>query len=272
MRTTKIIITASLIVLFTATVAAAIPSLQLDILNGTYNDHSDTIVATSDPFTLYAYLIPRQKTSLTDTYYISAAVVPKTGPSDKDLGSFIFDGVTTSVTGSMVYGNPPVEIQQNKDPGDLQKHGIFPTYFIQFAFQFDENNKADSYDTAEDPGKGPTPDADGTMYFESFSVDVSNLADHYLIHFDLYNTKEIQETQKICGEDIKRCSGKGNHKDCVYIVLGNDIDIRGFAPFSHDAQSGNGCDNHKVPEPETLLLVGCGLLVLAFFARIRVKK
>ncbi len=272
---TLIIVTTFMLILLIAASAAAIPNLQLDILNGTYNDHSETIIATSDAFTLYAYLIPGSKTPLDDTYYISAAVVPKTGPSEKDLGSFSFDGVTSAVTGSMVYGNPPLETYETqlKDPGDLPSHGIFPTYSIQFAFQFD-SNKADAYDTQDHPGQGPTPAPDGTMYYESFAVYTSDLADHYFIHFDLYNTKTIQETQKICSDDTRRCSGYGENKHCVDVVLGYDVDIKDKAPFSHDAQSGDGCghDHHKVPEPDMLSLLSCGLVGLAFLARKLVKQ
>jgi hypothetical protein len=270
----SIIVAAFMLILLMAATALAIPNLQLDILNGTYNNHSETIVATSDPFTLYAYLIPGLKTSSTDTYYISAAVFPKVGQNGADLGSFTFDNVPINVTGDMVYGNPPLETYETqlKDPGDLGSHGIFPTYFVQFAFHFDSNNLADAYNTAKHPGQGPTPNLNGAMYYESFLVDTSNLADHYFIHFDLYNTKSIQETKKICLDDTRRCSKEGDRKDCVYVVLGYDVDIRDFAPFSHDAQSGDGCDHHKVPEPETLLLLGCGLVGLAFFARGHVKQ
>ncbi len=268
-KTSSILITFMLILLMSGS-SSAIPDLQLDILNGTYDHHSETVIATSDPFTLYAYLLD---SSTTGTYYISAAVTPKVGPNGANLGSFTFDSVPINVTAGMVYGNPPLETYETqlKDPGDLASHGIFPTYFIQFAFQFNPNNKADAYNTEDHPGQGPTPDPNGKMYYESFSVDTSNLADNYFIHFDLYSTKNITETKKICGEETRRCSGEGKYKHCIDIVLGYDVDIDKFAPFSHDAQSGEGCDHHKVPEPGMLSLLGCGLVGLAFFARRRAK-
>src|SRR3989304_4232030 len=125
--------------------AVAYPTLQLDIKDGYYDSSTETIVASDNPFTLSALLIPDFKNSLTDTYYISAAVVPMIGPDGEVLGSFSFNGddiisVNRSstiqnvidVTGNMVYGVPPFEIAVNqlKDKGDLQKHGIYYTYFL----------------------------------------------------------------------------------------------------------------------------------------------
>ena len=50
--------------------ALAIPSLQLDIAGGVYDPVNQTVVATSNPFTLYAYLIPDSFTPLAGTYYV----------------------------------------------------------------------------------------------------------------------------------------------------------------------------------------------------------
>jgi hypothetical protein len=68
--------------------AYAIPSLQLDIKGGYYDTKTQTVFANSDPFTLYAYLIPDAGAPLADTYYLSAAVVPQVGPVGQNLGSF----------------------------------------------------------------------------------------------------------------------------------------------------------------------------------------
>ncbi len=217
------------------------PTLQLDILNGVYDDTTDTIVATSDQFTLFALLIPDQDTTIADTFFISAAVVPQTGPADVDLGSFTFNGATIDVTADMLFGVPPLEANLAFDPGDLSQHGIFPTFFTEFAFTFDPANTATAYNSQDDAGQGPTPDPNGDMFFEDFLVDVSDLDEGVRIHFDLY-TKE---------------------------AVNGDIDVDEFAPFSHDAESGNGNGNGngQVPEPGTLALLAATLGMGAVFRR-----
>jgi hypothetical protein len=256
------------LLLLTASFAYAIPSLQLDIAGGTYDTNTQTIVSTTNPFTLYAYLIPDNNTNgpnalLTDTYYISAAITPQVGPVGQNLGSFTFNGVTINVTSDMIYGTPPVEsdpnVTQLSDPGDLASHSIFPTYFVQFAFSFDANNKALAYDTQSTPGVGPTPDATGTMYYQAFAIDTSGLDPNYFVHFDLFNTLNNPITNRVC-------TGTGTSRSCVDVVVGNDVDINSFAPFSHDAESG------KVPEPGTLLIFGSGILGLGFFGRKKLAK
>src|SRR3990172_941005 len=185
--------------------AVAYPTLQLDIKDGYYDSSTETIVASDNRFTLSALLIPDFKNSLTDTYYISAALVPKIGPVGEDLGTFSFNGGITSfnrsstiknvidVTGDMVYGVPPFEtaVTQLKDQygGDLPKHDIFYTYFAEFGFEFSSSNKGTPYNTQDDAGDGPTPNPGGAMYFANFTVDVTDLDHAYAIHFDLYNTK-----------------------------------------------------------------------------------
>ena len=238
--------------------AIAYPTLQLDIKDGYYDSSTETIVASGNPFILSALLIPDYKNSLTDTYYISAAVVPKIGPDDVDLGSFSFEGdniisfnriptaeneIVVDVTGDMVYGVPPFEtaVTQLRDKGDLAKHGIYYTYFAEFGFTFSESNKATPYNTQDNAGDGPTANPDGSMYYANFTVDVSALDPAYAIHFDLYNAKLFTRRDGTIDVDLT-CY------DC-------------FAPFSKDAESG------KVPEPSTLLLLGSGLVALVLIKR-----
>ena len=97
------------------------------------------------------------------------------------------------------------------------------------------------------------------MYYQAFTIDTSGLDPNYFVHFDLYNTFDTTVTNKVC-------SGKGRSRSCVDIVVGSNVNINSFAPFSHDAESG------KVPEPGTLLLFGSGILGLGFFGRKKLIK
>ena len=228
---------------FFAHAALAVPTLQLDIIDGVYDTTTQTIVSTGDTFTLLAILTPSGNDDISalldDTYYISSALTPSVD-TDTNLGSFDFDGTTYDVTADMVYGVPPLESNLFQDPGDLSTHGIFPTYFTETGFQFDPNMMTATYNSQDDPGG---LDTSGTgSYYVAFEVDVSSLSPDHEIHFDLYNTVA---------------------KD------GTDIDKDDFAPFSHDAESGPGPGGPGpgpgpgIPEPSTLLLFGAGLLALS---------
>ena len=227
--------------------AHAYPVLQLDIKNGTYNSSIEEVVGPKKSvFTLYAYLTPAPNTSsteiksmLSDTYYISAALTPQTFPPGGNLGSFKFNGTTVAATQDMVYGNPPLEGNSALyDPGDLAKHGIYNTYFKEFSFSFNKNNRSVSYDTAVNTGQGPTPSPQGGSYYTSFQIDMTNLAIQYQVHFDLYN------------ETIRT----------------GDTDVNKFAPFSHTARSA------PIPEPASVLLVGGGVVALAARWRRRTSR
>jgi hypothetical protein len=240
------------------TPASAIPLLQLDIANGVYDPVTQTILATTDPFTVSAILTPTTNASaseiqalLSDTYYVSIAVTPQVGPTGVDLGSFTFNGSTVNVTSDMTYGNPPLETLatlQGFDPGDLSSHGIFPTYYYQIpGFHFDAATKTTAYNTADNPG-GLTPNAAGTAYYYSFLINTANLDPRVELHFDLYNEK------------IATCAKNNN-------CTSGDVDVNNFAPYSHDAQSGGT----RVPEPSSslLLMIPClGLLAAGMRRRL----
>lgn len=221
--------------------AYAVPTLQLDIEGGTYDPVTGTIIASGTPFTLYALLTPGPNdsvsTMLAETYYVSAALTPQVS-SPSSLGSFTFAGNTVNVTSDMTYGTPPIATVDQ----DLPSHGIFPTYFSEFAFQFSSANQIAPYNTATQTGGtagGGFLSGTGT-YWASFGVDVSALSALEQLHFDLYTYGDLS----------------GNN---------NKTGITEFAPFSHDAQSA------PVPEPATMLLFGTGLVGLAGMARKKIQ-
>ena len=224
----------------------AYPVLQLDIIGGTYDRETETIVSDGASFTLVALLTPKPNTDLaallTETYYISAAVSPQVGPIGYSIGSFTWNGSTHQVTEDMTYGTPPLEglHDATTDPGDLSSHGVYPTYFAELPLNFSAANRAVAYNTQDRALAGtpinlaaPTAN-DQIAYYQLITVTTS-LADGYQLHFDLYDTYLLEKCRR------GTCS--------------SDVDVDHFAPFSHDAQSGT----ESVPEPGALLLLSLGL-------------
>jgi hypothetical protein len=187
--------------------AQAIPNLQLDIQGGTYDPVSQTVIASGNPFTLYALFDASKGAIPTGNYFISAAIIPQT--SVPTFGSFKVDSTTYSAGSGMQYGNPPVSAAFP----NLPSHGIFPTYYAEISFSFNAANKATEYNTQDSPG-GLVLDPTGTLLYQSFSINIGNVPIGYKVHFDLYD-----ELLKLHPEGA------------------TDLD---FAPFSHDAQSGAG--------------------------------
>ena len=238
-----------------STFSSAVPTLQLGITGGTYDSVTDTIIASSNSFSLYAYLIADAGNPINDIYGLSMAITPQVN-SPASLGSFTVDGNVIDVTSGMTYGIPPldatIETANGGDNQDLQTHSIFPTYFAETTFSFSALGKSGIFNTEDNPSSGPQS---GTgMYFAKFDIDVTNLDKEYAIHFDLYNTKLIT-----CRSRDTEC------------VPGN-LDVTQFAPFSHDAQSGPGGDGgggppNETPEPAPMFLLGLGLLGMIWMRR-----
>lgn len=211
--------------------ASAVPLLSLDIQGGTYDSGSQTIIAQDNPFTLYALLNTLQGRA-SGTYYLAAAIVPKTqNPPSTSFGSFRINGRTYSAA-NMSYGNPPAKITH--ESRDLPSHGIYDTHYVEIAFRFDWDNRAAVYNSQNNPG-GLQETDNGRMLFEEFEVDVTGLAAGYQVHFDLYNI----------GTDKR---GKTTVKD--------------FAPFSKDAQSGPNGSLSVADTSSTMILLGMAMLVI----------
>ena len=215
--------------------AFATPYLQLDANPATYVSAPEESTVTAGPvFTLYALVNSARPNNddplLSETYYISAAIVPSIQPkpsSSPNLGSYIFDGDTINVTEHMVYGTPPVDTVLNKD--QLAAHGIFDTYYYEHAFNLDNDKRIGVYNVQDDPGDPGQfpPNPDGPLYYQDFYVDASGLASGYFLHFDLYT--------------------KGSPS------------IDQFAPFSHDLT--------HAPVPGAVLLGMLGLGVVGLKLR-----
>lgn len=252
-------------ILFSSTVAA-VPILQLDVEGGHYHDPSEDVV--SDPLggedvTIYALAKGSEVTSfdinqLIGRYTLSIALqyqpVGQEGASvaedaNLDLGSFTLDLGNTGnnfqtfdVTSSaMTYGAPMIndysclvlDVEKCKNmPG----HNVFDTYFYEFEFAFDEMLKAAEYNTQDDSGgrtEGGLVDTTANvdfLYYMAFGIDMTNMADDYELHFDLYH-----DESKV------------------------------IAPFSHDAST----YPLSVPEPVSIVLFGLGLAGLITVARRR---
>jgi hypothetical protein len=211
----------------------ALPVLQLDVAAGYYDSGTETIVANNNPFTLYALFSDQGKTP-TGTFYIAAAITPKTdNPPVADFGSFSVNGTTYSA-GNMLFGTPPVD--SILDSQDLPSHGIYDTHYAEIAFTFNLSDNATPYNAQDAPGGLQEPSV-GSLYYHAFAIDLAGIAAGYNVHFDLYNTKIDSKTGTVV--------------------------VNKFAPFSHDAEGGNRVPDHA----SSVGLLGMAMVAVAGFRR-----
>jgi len=234
-----------------ASSALAIPTLQLDINGGTYvGGTEESTVTTGSTFDLWALGLTTVdgKNSAVDPsldYYLSIALLPKTsysgeGSDPANLGAVLVNGNSLFDSfSSPQFGTPPIESVEKSD-ANLAPHGVFETYYYQLAFNFDTDSTTAAYNVQD----GSTQDGK-SLYKKIFSIDASELADGYGIHFDLFTFESD-----------------------------DGITIGKFAPFSHDAAYcvDGDCGPVKVPEPSTLALFSIGLMgLVAIRRRARIK-
>lgn len=233
MRILTLLFVASIVSLFAAT-ASAIPALQLGPGSSggwTYDTTTETWVTSSSSFELLATANATKidggngdyawdPAGAGDQYaYLVASSTPESMTSTFNI-TLDNDGVTLTLVESG-YGVPPVT-----DPNSLAPHGIFGTYYEIYEFDFDE-----AVMTIADSQPGETGMGEG--FEERFDITINSLVNGG-VHFDLFTME-----------------GNG--------LLGDNYNIKTFAPFSHDAEA--------IPEPTAALVFGMGLLVVG--SRIR---
>ena len=144
----------------------AVPTLQVDIEGGFYDNSTETIIASGNPFNLWALISGGVNPDA--TYYIAAAIVPQTeNPPLGNFGSFTVDGVLYN-SGNMSFGTPPVD-DPDFNPENLGSHGIYDTHFAEISFVPDANKTATEYNAQDNPG-GLAADPLGTLVYEDFLV------------------------------------------------------------------------------------------------------
>lgn len=224
----------------------ALPLLQLDVSQGFYSEPTESTVATTNAFTLYALL---DSTNTSGTYYISAAIQPAPAGA-ADLGSFVFNGQTVHATADMTWGSPAL----------LPGHGVYPTWYKEFAFNFQSTLKTTNYNVQDvtGPHTGPLASATGTSLYRAFDVDLSGLTNGTTLVFDLYSYDVPTTTT----------TGSGKAKK-VKATTGF-----AFAPFSHNAEGTSTTTTNNVPEAGTtaaFLLLGAAATALGH-RRFRSRK
>jgi hypothetical protein len=217
--------------------AEAYPLLQLDIVGGSYDPVTQTTISGGPDFTLIALLTPKPTDNLaallSDTYYISAALTPKVGPTHSIVGDYTWNGTHYDATANMTFGTPPLEALSGFDPGDFSDPDIYPTFFNEFAFQFSFDQRAVAKWVPQDAGGvTPTTATGNVSYYQMFNITTS-FAGNHVLHFNVYDTY------------IKRCASGG---PCE-----TDVDVEHFGPLNADAESA------KVPEPSIMALLAVGL-------------
>ncbi len=218
--------------------ALAVPCLQLDVSGGQYDSSTESIVNTTNEFSLYALAnLGDSKLKGASLFHLAVAITPKQDFSPTGLpkfGSFTIDGKEYSDArpGDFGYGTP------SANGAFLQEHGIYPTYFFQLSFN-SFAGKATAYNTEDSPGAFSANPL-GALSYKEFLVDVSEMNQGYELHFDLFTATTVGKKKQVHVQLVK-------------------------APFSHDVSS-----IAPVPCPEggsTLASLALALGTVGFFHR-----
>lgn len=222
--------------------ASAVPVAQLDIVGTdvTYDSSTQTVITTDPVFTLYGYgNTPAGNGKTLDTsldWYLSIAITPQVPAAlatTTDFGSFSVDGITYDAS-DFVYGTPPLD-QYALQSTTLQPHSVYDTLYMLIGVTWDPNQTRSSVDVQSTQGTNPLTNPGSAMMYVGWNIDIGGmLGTGFNLHFDLFG------------------------QDCSTGVC----NIKQFAPFSHDAET-------SVPEPQTLSLLGAGLLLLGALSRRR---
>ncbi|MBI2871189.1 MAG: choice-of-anchor N protein [Candidatus Omnitrophica bacterium] len=196
--------------------AYAVPALQLFIADGFYNLADETWETGSPDFTLTAFALDKGdfgpnggKDAFgngTNDAILSLALSSDTFPQSTPppINSVTING-SAIPTSSWTWGYAPI----SNDPGvfdggndDLPKHGIFPAWYTEYAFNFGSVQEDIVFDTQPD---------------ENGDLDMTHLLDGWQFDFDIHISDSLDRV----------------HFDLY--TLGTDGTIYENAPFSHDA-------------------------------------
>lgn len=195
--------------------ARAVPELQLDIIGGSYDDTTETVISNASAAVVVALRTfggskaGQSDGMLSETVYLSLAALKSNGDAvglDELNGALIDINGVTFTGQEFLFGTP---IHGAADGSDLPKHGVYETSFLEMAFQFSAENQTAEYNTAETPGASSLYLGGQDSFFKVFTVSIATLADEVYLHFDLYMTT--------VGESA-------------------ELEVDKFAPFSHDAE------------------------------------